>query len=83
MIELVGDVDGERRAGAGQGLLRGRHERPARDARLLHGVEYINCTGIALIVGLLARAREQPTLSVRGLTPTTATSSTSPGSPTS
>ena len=49
------------------------------------GADYINSTGIALIVGLLARARaERREVSARGLTPTTTgRSSRSPGCRTS
>jgi anti-sigma B factor antagonist len=65
LIELSGDIDGGARdaldaaygsAGAGQLLLD------------FANVEYINSTGIALIVGLLARARtDQRPVSARGL----------------
>ena len=66
LIELSGDIDGGARdaldvaySSAGEGKL------------LLDfaNVEYINSTGIALIVGLLARARtDQRPVSARGLT---------------
>jgi anti-anti-sigma factor len=57
VIELSGEVD----AGADERLSAAydRASRDARDAILLNfeDVTYINSTGIALIVGLLARAR--------------------------
>jgi len=65
-IELTGDVDGRAEA-----ALENAYEEVASvDAVLLDfsGVSYINSTGIALIVGLLARARKNgQTLSARGL----------------
>jgi anti-anti-sigma factor len=66
VIELTGDIDGSARdaleaaytQAAGQGAL----------TLGFAGVEYINSTGIALIVGLLARARaEGREVSARGL----------------
>ena len=68
VIELVGDVDGR----AEQALDAAYTEAGEASAVMLdfHGVAYMNSTGIALIVGLLARARaSSQTLSVRGLTP--------------
>ena len=67
-IELAGDIDG--RAEAALDDAYGDVE--GTDAVLLDfsGVSYINSTGIALIVGLLARARKNgQTLSARGLSP--------------
>ena len=68
VIELVGDVDGRAEEALGAAYTE------AGDATAVmldfHGVTYMNSTGIALIVGLLARARTNgQTLSVRGLTP--------------
>ena len=68
VIELVGDVDGR----AEQALDAAYSEAGEATGVMLdfHGVTYMNSTGIALIVGLLARARTNgQTLSVRGLTP--------------
>jgi anti-anti-sigma factor len=68
VIELVGDVDGR----AEQALDTAYTEAGDAGAVMLDfdGVTYMNSTGIALIVGLLARARTNgQTLSVRGLTP--------------
>jgi len=68
VIELVGDVDGR----AEQALDAAYTEAGDAAGVMLdfHGVAYMNSTGIALIVGLLARARTSgQTLSVRGLTP--------------
>ena len=65
-IELTGDIDGRAEAA----LERAYGEVAASGAVLLDfsGVSYINSTGIALIVGLLARARKNgQTLSARGL----------------
>ena len=68
VIELVGDVDSR-----AEGALDAAYaEVENHDAVLLDfaGVSYMNSTGIALIVGLLARARKNSqTLSARGLSP--------------
>ena len=68
VIELTGDVDGRAEEALGTAYT------DAGDASAVmldfHGVTYMNSTGIALIVGLLARARTNgQALSVRGLTP--------------
>ncbi len=68
VIELVGDVD----ARAEQALSAAYSEAGEATGVMLDfaGVTYMNSTGIALIVGLLARARANgQTLSVCGLTP--------------
>lgn len=68
VIELAGDVDGR----AEQALDAAYSEVGTAPGVMLDfgGVTYMNSTGIALIVGLLARARtNSQTLSVRGLTP--------------
>ena len=65
-IELTGDIDGRAEAA----LESAYAEVASTEAVLLDfaGVSYINSTGIALIVGLLARARKNgQTLSARGL----------------
>jgi anti-anti-sigma factor len=66
VIELRGDIDGTAR----EALTAAYAEAP-KDGRLLldfAGVDYINSTGIALIVGLLARARsEQRPVAASGL----------------
>jgi anti-anti-sigma factor len=67
-IELTGDIDSRAEAP----LDRAYAEVATSGAVLLDfsGVSYINSTGIALIVGLLARARKNgQTLSARGLSP--------------
>ncbi len=69
LIELSGDIDG----GARDAPSRPAHRLPQGAPRTLlldfANVEYINSTGIALIVGLLARARtDQRPVSARGLT---------------
>jgi anti-anti-sigma factor len=68
VITLAGDVDGR----AEEALNAAYTEAGDADAVMLdfRDVGYMNSTGIALIVGLLARARTNgQTLSVRGLTP--------------
>jgi anti-anti-sigma factor len=67
VIELTGDVDRDAEAAldAAYGQV-GKTESVVLD---FSGVDYINSTGIAVIVGLLARARTSgQTLSARGLT---------------
>ncbi len=67
-IELIGEVDGRAEAAARGRLRAGRGSR-RRAPRLLTASTYMNSTGIALIVGLLAKARTNgQTLSARGLT---------------
>src|SRR5215213_3442977 len=67
VIELAGDIDRDAEAAldAAYGQVEG-----ARSVVLdFAGVDYINSTGIAVIVGLLARARRNgQTLGARGLT---------------
>ena len=66
VIELVGDVDSRAEAALDTAYA----EVETADGVLLDfsGVTYMNSTGIALIVGLLARARKNgKTLSARGL----------------
>jgi anti-anti-sigma factor len=66
VIELKGDIDG-----AAREALSAAYEQAPKDGRLLldfASVDYINSTGIALIVGLLARARaEQRPVAASGL----------------
>jgi anti-sigma B factor antagonist len=65
-IELRGDIDGS----AGDTLNAAYGQTAGADAVLLDfaAVDYINSTGIALIVGLLARARaDARPVSARGL----------------
>ena len=66
VIELQGDIDGSAR----EALNDAYAAAPGGEAMLLDfaSVEYINSTGIALIVGLLARARsDSRPVSARGL----------------
>ena len=68
VIELRGDIDGSAR----DALSAAYDAAPAGASVLLDfgGVDYINSTGIALIVGLLARARaDSHQVSARGLSP--------------
>jgi anti-anti-sigma factor len=67
LIELRGDIDGSAR----DALAAAYGEAAAKPVLLDFGaVEYINSTGIAVIVGLLARARaESRAVSARGLSP--------------
>ena len=68
VLELIGDVDG--RAEEALGVAYSEAGEASAVMLDFHGVTYMNSTGIALIVGLLARARTNgQTLSVRGLTP--------------
>src|SRR5579884_1665514 len=66
VIELSGDIDA-----AARDALTAAYEEASKAGRLLldfTGVDYINSTGIALIVGLLARARaEQRSVAASGL----------------
>jgi len=66
VIELRGDIDGSARDALGAA-----YDAATPGAALLldfGGVDYINSTGIALIVGLLARARADTlAVSARGL----------------
>jgi anti-anti-sigma factor len=65
VIELRGDIDGSARD-----ALHGAYDEAGPGAMMLDfgQVEYINSTGIALIVGLLARARaESRPVTARGL----------------
>jgi anti-sigma B factor antagonist len=65
LIELHGDIDGGARD-----ALNAAYDSAGEGALLLDfaDVEYINSTGIALIVGLLARARtDRRPVSARGL----------------
>jgi anti-anti-sigma factor len=56
ILDLVGDVDS-----SAEGVLQGAYDEAARDIRPIalnfSATGYINSTGIALIVGLLAQAR--------------------------
>ena len=67
VIELTGDVDRDAEA-----ALDAAYEQVGQTGSVVldfSGVYYINSTGIAVIVGLLARARTNgQTLSARGLT---------------
>ncbi len=66
VIELTGEIDGSTRD-----VLEDAYDRAGTSGPLIlgfTGVEYINSTGIALIVSLLARARaEGRPVSARGL----------------
>ena len=66
VIELHGDIDGSAEASLDAAYTR---VEDSDDVRLdFSGVSYMNSTGIALIVGLLARARKNGhTLSATGL----------------
>jgi anti-anti-sigma factor len=59
VVDLQGEIDG-RAQGALEGAYADAARRDPRRVRLnFAGVDYINSTGIALIVGLLARARAE------------------------
>lgn len=57
LVELAGDIDGSAEATLGAAWDEATRDAPARVVLDFAQVEYINSTGIALIVGLLARAR--------------------------
>ena len=84
VIDLTGDVNRGAEEALEAAWERATSERPDAVVLNFEAAGYINSTGIALIVGLLARARATG-LDVRacGLSRTTARSSRSPGSPTS
>jgi anti-anti-sigma factor len=66
VIELTGDID--RNAEAALDAAYSQVERASSVVLDFAGVEYINSTGIAVIVGLLARARaNRQSLGARGL----------------
>jgi anti-anti-sigma factor len=66
VIELTGDID--RHAEAALDAAYGQVDRAESVILDFKGVPYINSTGIAVIVGLLARARRNgQTLAARGL----------------
>jgi len=69
IIDLQGEINGLAEAGLNQAYTQA--EASANTIVLnFSQVDYINSTGIALIVGLLARARkERKTLAVYGLSP--------------
>jgi anti-sigma B factor antagonist len=58
IIDLSGDVDGESEAALNAAYARAREMDPGTILLNFRDVEYINSTGIALIVGLLAQARK-------------------------
>jgi anti-anti-sigma factor len=70
VIDLSGDINGEAKPGLDAAYAEATAGAPDRVLLNFEAVEYINSTGIALIVGLLARARAAG-IEVRayGLTP--------------
>jgi anti-sigma B factor antagonist len=69
-IELRGDIDGRAEAALQKAYAQAALRDPRRLLLDFAGVDYINSTGIALIVGLLARARkERREIVARGLSP--------------
>ena len=56
-LQLAGDIDGSADAALADGYARGAASAPARVRLDFGAVGYINSTGIALIVRLLAEAR--------------------------
>jgi anti-anti-sigma factor len=59
IIELVGDVDARAEHVLGEAWTQAAGGRPGVVALSFSGAGFINSTGIALIVGLLARARAE------------------------
>ncbi|MGB4779199.1 STAS domain-containing protein [Microbacterium sp.] len=69
-IRMTGRVDREAQAGLDEAWTQAASSSPTDVVLDFAAVEYINSTGIALIVGLLSRARVAgTTLHARGLTP--------------
>lgn len=67
-IDLYGDINAEAEAALNQAYDRAETLEPQRILLNFGGVGYINSTGIALIVGLLARARKaKRSLAICGL----------------
>jgi anti-sigma B factor antagonist len=58
IIDLEGDVDGDSEEALNAAYTQARAEEPSTILLNFREVEYINSTGIALIVGLLAQARK-------------------------
>ncbi len=58
VIDLHGDIDGTAEDGLSAAYAEAEGHNPSAILLNFAGVEYINSTGIALIVGLLARARK-------------------------
>jgi len=58
IIDLRGDIDGTTEETLNAAYAEAASTRPAAIALNFGGVEYINSTGIALIVGVLAQARK-------------------------
>ena len=85
MLELHGDISARGRGGTPGAPTRRWRDRAARSLLDFTDVDYINSTGIALIVGILAEARKQrPADAGRAGSPTTTgRSSASRGSRTS
>lgn len=70
VVDLVGDVDRGAEAALARAWDEAVRERPAAVVLNFSGAGYINSTGIALIVGVLARARAaRIPLRAFGLTP--------------
>lgn len=59
VIDLSGDINADAKARLDSAYVDAVASAPARLLLNFGGVEYINSTGIALIVGLLARARAE------------------------
>ena len=58
IIDLRGDIDGTTEEALNAAYAEAASTRPSAIALNFGGVEYINSTGIALIVGVLAQARK-------------------------
>lgn len=69
-IDLFGDINAEAETVLNRAYDQAEALDPKRILLTFDGVDYINSTGIALIVGLLARARKQKrSLATCGLSP--------------
>ena len=70
IIDLQGEINGLAESGMSQAYTQAEATGASTIVLNFSQVDYINSTGIALIVGLLARARkEHKTLAVYGLSP--------------
>lgn len=58
MIDLHGEIDAFAEAGLNAAYTQAESDNPAKIILNFSAVHYVNSTGIALIVGLLARARK-------------------------
>ena len=58
IIDLRGEINGQSEAALNEAYAQATRQNPAKVLLNFSGVDYINSTGIALIVGLLAQSRK-------------------------